>query len=373
MPDSNSKIKVLEVVNAFTRGGTESFIINHLLKLNPEKYSITIAILASNTSPFEELAEKKRWKIEYLDAYLAKGNIINAFKQLYKYIKYCKFDIVHSHIDIYNAYPMLAAYLNRTKVRISHSHSSSFFINGNFKRRLYYNVFLKKIIALFATERCACSKEAGKQLYGKKPFKIIHNGIDLSRFQGDLPLPNDIIIPKNCKIYGSISRYDENKNLPFVVDIFNEIHKREPNSFLILGGVDGNAKEIVLQKIRDHSLSESVIEIGERSDVNQILHYIDCFIFPSKKEGLAIILLECQASGVHIVTSTGVPDAVDTGLNLIDYVDLSQPIAEWANISIKAKKKDIGFDRIKRAFTESNYDIECSVKELDKLYSLLNV
>ncbi len=369
MVDSNSKIKVLEVVNAFTRGGTESFIINNLLKLNQERYSITIAILASNFSPYEELARNKGWNIVFLDACFAKGNIVNAFKRLYKFIKYGKFDVVHSHIDIYNAYPMLAAYLNRTEKRISHSHSSSFFINGSFKRRFYYNVFLREIIVLFSTERCACSKEAGIQLYGKKRFKIIHNGIDLSRFSGKVSLPNDIFLPINCKIYGSISRYDENKNLPFVVDVFNEIHKIEPNSFLLLGGVDGSTKEIALKKIKDYSLCECVREIGERCDVPQILHYIDCFLFPSKKEGLGIILLECQASGVHVVTSTGVTDAVDVGLDLVDFVDLSQPIAQWATISIKAMRKDLGFDRIKKAFTENKFDIECSVKELERIYS----
>ena len=97
----------------------------------------------------------------------------------------------------------------------------------------------------------ACSIEAAKSVYGVKKIKdvkIIENGIDVLKFQNiDITeieeLRKKLNISSNDFVIGNISRFDNNKNQIFIVDIFEKLLQIKKNSILVLGGKKREGKE----------------------------------------------------------------------------------------------------------------------------------
>ena len=74
-----------------------------------------------------------------------------------------------------------------------------------------------------------------------------------------------------------------------MIDIFNEVHKKNSNSVLLLAG-QGPLKKEIEDKIKILNLMDSVKLLGQRSDVNELYQAFDIFLLPSLYEGLGVVL-----------------------------------------------------------------------------------
>ena len=103
--------------------------------------------------------------------------------------------------------------------------------------------------------------------------------------------------------------FDCKKNHVFLIDIFAEIVKQQPDSKLLLVG-DGDEKEKIQEKIEKLQLQKNVLLLGARSDVNELMQAMDVFVFPSLYEGLPLTMIEAQAAGLPCVISDSIPGNV---------------------------------------------------------------
>ena len=90
-----------------------------------------------------------------------------------------QYKIVHSHADAMSCWVLKIAKECDVSVRIAHSHNTQHLTTNPIKFQI--NEFARKNINRYATNRFACSNEAGKWLFGDAPFKVIHNAIDTSQ------------------------------------------------------------------------------------------------------------------------------------------------------------------------------------------------
>ena len=86
-------------------------------------------------------------------------------------------------------------------------------------------------------------------------------------------------------------------------------------------------------------------------------------------EGLGIAAVEAQAAGVPVLASTEVPQDADMGLNLIEFVPLSEPPSLWAERAIQLFPFSGEKDVIISCFNKRGYNINDSVKNLTVIYS----
>lgn len=363
--------RILHVVSCFDTGGTEAFIMSQFRNIDTSIYKFDFLILMADSSPYQNEIEKLGGRVFYVHA---KPNLLNIFslkKILHKIIcNYGPYDIVHSHINQANAIVLLTAKLLGIKNLISHSHNTNLCRGGLIRNMIF--CLQQKIIRNSATILCACSNEAGIELYGNKTkFHIINNGIEFSRFANAIPqldYRKEFNIPSCNKIYGNISRFDAQKNIPFVVDVFNEICKYQPNSTLIIGGQPGDKYKETISKIHNYKLEGKVVILNRRNDMPQLLKVMDAYIFPSTFEGLGIALLETQASGVPAFTSTNVPKFADVELGLLTYISLKEGPYKWAKTILSYKAPSTTVAQRLDKFRVSGYDIKTSVKKLEALY-----
>ena len=114
-------------------------------------------------------------------------------------------------------------------------------------------------------------------------------------------------------------------------------------------------------------LSESVIFLGARSDVNVLLSVMDVFLLTSWSEGVALVTIEAQANGLPVVLSPFVTQKVGLHQNVLFVLENNYENAEaWCSIIEKAL--DIGRLDDVTALTKAGYDIRHEAKKLEKIY-----
>lgn len=370
--------KVLQVVSCLARGGTETFIMNHFRNIDKQEFCFDFMVFTNIIDP---AYEKEIYNLGGKIYQCTTPSIFHIYRFIKKTMRIIKengpYYAVHSHVNIANSWVVYAAYKAGVNKRISHSHDISGKDTDNMTKKLYIDL-QSCLINKYSTLKLACSKSAGKYLYGelnkKNRWAVIHNGIDVYKFldvsaiQTD-KLRKELKIANYKHVFGNITRYDEKKNISFVIDVFKEILIKRPDSILLLGGVDGGQLQMIKNKVREYGLIDNVRFIGVRDDIEVCLSLIDVYIFPSHFEGLGIVLLEAQAAGVYCVSSNNVPKEVDIGLGLIKFISLEKKAKEWSDIIIDVLEyKRPTNANIIRKFYENGYDIRKSVKKLEAAY-----
>ena len=76
-----------------------------------------------------------------------------------------------------------------------------------------------------------------------KPFTILNNAIDIEKFSFSQSyrneIRNELDIDEKCYVIGQVAKLEEQKNPLFLLEIFNEYQKNNPNSKLLIVG-EGN-------------------------------------------------------------------------------------------------------------------------------------
>ena len=369
--------RILHVVPSLELGGTEAFIMNHYRSMNRQEIQFDFLVCAKKDWPYLKEIDRLGGRVFYTarPSILRLGSFLAGMKQAIR--EGGPYAAIHCHADADNAVPILCGAICGVKKRIAHLHA----IDQMPERwsRKWFHYVKKWLIKAFATDVWACSEEAGNSFVGADYFgkngKVIRNGISLDRFlfvdeAHKQALKEEFHISDDQPVLGNITRFDENKNQLFLVEVFKNLLTQHPEALLILGGTDGGKLQQVKDYVAENDLEKNVRFIGRRNDVPEWLSLMDVYVFPSVFEGLGIALLEAQAAGCLCVASTGVPMDTDMGLGTAHYLPLSEGAAGWAEFlsaKLDKKQKPLQSD-IRKAFVEKHFDINESCKELVKYY-----
>ncbi len=254
--------------------------------------------------------------------------------------------------------------------RIVHSHNSQ---NMDSALRGLLHKWNKLRIKEYATDFWACSVDAAHWFYRDdlmKKVQVIHNAIDLKRLEYDANKRN--LIRKqydwqNKYIIGNIGRLHFQKNQSFAIDVFEEYHKQNTNSLLILIG-QGEDEQELKKQAKERGIESDVYFAGVQEDIQGWLSTFDLFLFPSKFEGLSIAALEAQANGLPVIASKGViPEEVRMNTNF-EFFDLHKEVSDWSD-KIKQMQEygRMDCELIQYQFTEKGYNIKTEVSKLERL------
>jgi glycosyltransferase involved in cell wall biosynthesis len=305
---------------------------------------------------------------------------VNRFRNFFDFNKKVKavfaeyvFDIVWlNDCSASNAEFLKYAYhANKNSKRIIHSHNNNFMKKG---LRGVLNILAhyrgKSIAAKYATDFWACSENAGKFFYSERirrlrGYKIINNAISADRFRFDDNVRADIrkeLDVEDKIVIGHVGRFHFQKNHAFLIDIFNAIHKIEPNSALLLIG-SGELTPMIQAKVSELGLAGAVKFLGVRNDVDRLLSAFDIFLLPSLFEGFGMVGLEAQCAGLPSLCSDAVPDELLV-TDLAVRIPLEKTAEYWADIAIEAAKRKIERADYAGKISERGYDIATEGKKM---------
>lgn len=351
-------------------GGVESVIMNYYRNINRNQIQFDFLCNGDGIAYSDEINELGG-DIFYITP-LSK-NPIKYKKELKNFFKENskKYDVIWvnvcalSNID-YLKYAKKYG-INR---RIIHSHNSQS-IESKLKR-IFHNIN-KNYVTNYSTDLWACSKEAGEYFFDQKRFNIINNAINLDDFKYDQEIRNktrEELKLGDKFVIGNVARFHFQKNHKFLIDIFYELVKKKPNSMLLLIG-EGEDMPEIKKLVEELELDDKVLFLGKRSDINQLYQAMDVFILPSLFEGLPVVLVEAQASGIPVIASSeGIPENTKMVDNFT-FVSLNNSFEFWSDIILNqnlVNKSELNIKLLK----EKGFDINIESNKFMKMLVLKN-
>lgn len=190
-------------------------------------------------------------------------------KQIYRIVHDNHYDIVHSNMNTLSMFSLFPAWLAGAHQRILHNHSTAVRSEG---MRSVMKTILRPLAPLFANRYAACSRLAGDWMYGEKMMAsgkvtVINNAIDLEEyaFSSELRLRyrKELHIPEDALVIGHVGRFMYQKNHAFLIEIFREVAKKHPNTFLLLIG-DGELRTEIEKRVESYHLMNKARFLGLR-------------------------------------------------------------------------------------------------------------
>ena len=361
-------IRVASVIGRYIGGGVEAVTINYYRNIDKNKVQLDFICDEDSTNiPYEEI-EKMGGKVIIIPSY---SKPFKYHKELKRVLKEGNYKIVHSNINTLSVFSLFSAKCAGVPVRIAHSHSTT---NKKEKKKNLMKQVLRPFSKVFATDYMCCSELAGRWLFGNKEYDkgnvyLLNNAIDLDKFKYNESLRKkkrkELGIKDDTLVIGHIGRFVAQKNHDYLIDIFNEIHKKNNNSILLLAG-QGPLMEDVKNKVKELNLEDSVKFLGQRNDANELYQAFDVFLLPSLYEGLPVVGVEAQASGLLCYLSDDMTKETKV-LDITKFMSLNNTPEEWANNILDDVKKYKRIDTSKE-MTAKNFNIKEEAKKLEEYY-----
>lgn len=371
MKKKEEPIRIAQIVGKWLGGGVEAVVMNYYRHLDHDKIQFDFICDDDSTNiPYDEI-EKLGGKVILIPPY---QKVFKYQKELRRVLRDGKYKIVHSHINTLSVFPLYAAKKVGVPVRIAHSHSTT--NKKEWKKNLLKQV-LRPFSKKYATNYMCCSELAGRWLFGDKAYDegkvyLLNNAIDLDKFKYDEKIRSnkrkELGINEDTLVIGHIGRFVAQKNHTFLIDIFNQFHKKEKNSILLLAG-QGPLQEEIKNKVRELGLDDSVRFLGQRNDANELYQAFDVFLLPSLYEGLPVVGVEAQASGLLCFFSDDMTKETKV-LDSTVFMSLSNADYEWAEEILKSLKMYKRYDTGKK-ISKYGFNISKEVVKLFRFYDKL--
>lgn len=370
-------IYVLQIGMTKNMGGLETYLIQQFEHINKNYIQYDFVNITGEYDIVFSKEIKKAGSRIYNICSRHKNPLLHYWqwiRLLKKYKKDYKVIVLNSNSLEY-IYPIFIAKIFGIPVRIIHSHNAGFEKKIGMLRKLLI-VFNKLLLKFSATHYFACSQKAGKWMFGEnKKFFIIHNAIDVNEYKFNIQKRyykrNELGI-KDKFVIGHIGRFAYQKNHDFLIDIFYYIHKLLPEAELLLIGDAVEDKTYLIkakQKVKKLDLESVVKFLGIRKDVPELMQAMDCFVLPSRFEGLPLVGVEAQAAGLPCFFSDTITKEIQI-TNLVKFISLKDSKKLWAEEIIKSKnfvRKNISEEIIK-----NGYDINFEISKIERFYNKIN-
>lgn len=263
---------------------------------------------------FRSEMEKKGYRVVHIDFTRRLANLkgqISSFQQV-KRLAEDDYAVVHCHSPICAAITRIVFRNNRKKgTRIIYTaHGFHFFKGAPKKNWLLY--FPAEWLCSWWTDVLITInhedyRRARRHLHAGSTEYIPGVGIDLGKFSCDgkkrkkrRAVREALGIPTDATVFFSVGELNANKNHSTAIKAFCKAAISD--SYYFICG-EGALKEQLLQLIKGLGLEERVKLLGFRKDIQELLLGADIFIFPSRREGLSVALMEAMASGVPCIVS----------------------------------------------------------------------
>ena len=324
-------LRILHVVGTMDFGGVETLLMTIFRQIDREKLQFDFLCHNSTDCKFSEEIKALGGKM-----YMVHGprhvGLRGYEKELFRFFQeHPEYKIIHCHKSDNNGLILKQAKRAGVPHRISHCHIADCTYAFPMSVLIAYSRFLNKRCL---TERFACSKDAGDYLFGKKAtYTILPNALSVQRFAFDAQrrqaCRKELGVSESEVLIGHVGRFAEQKNHRFLLHAFAGYHQKNPDSkLLLLGG--GDLERDIRALTAALKLKDAVIFGGLHKDLGGFYSAMDLFLFPSLFEGLCIVAVEAQCSGLPVIASENVPKEAKV-TDRMQFLPLDAPLETWVN------------------------------------------
>ncbi len=358
-------IRVLHSVSNMDRGGIETMLMNFYRHIDREQIQFDFLANKPDKGDYDEEIKAMGGNIFVTPGYMNYKAYLAFMTDLFK--KHPEYKIIHTHNGSLMIYALQSAKKNDIPIRIAHAHATA--VPIGFKNEL--KKIIRPLIKYVATDYWGCSNAAGEFYFSKKRWnnanELIHNAIAVDDFTFNESKRAEIRRQYGLSdkfVIGNVGRLAPQKNQKKLIEVFSVIHKKRPDSHLVIIGT-GELESKLKQQVTQLGLSDSVTFTGVLSNVNEWYSAFDVFAMTSIYEGLPVVAIEAQAADLPCILTNTITPEVKITENMC-FLGLNDDAQTWAERILQSKVNK----RINResALKSAGYDIESEAQRMQNLY-----
>ena len=335
-------IRVLHVFGKLELGGAESRIMDIYRHIDRSKVQFDFVVHTPDRGYFEDEIIKMGGRVFRVPRFRL-FNIISykkAFREFFEDYGN-EFTVVHGHMTSTASIYLPIAKKAGVRTTVAHARSAGVDpgIKGFLTRLLRRNLW-KKADYLFT-----CSKKAGISVFGQKAVdkglvRFVPNAIRVGLFAFNSKYRDDIRKEYGINdrfVVGHVGRLHYSKNHEYLIDIFAELIRMYDDAkeadkglrpALLLVG-DGPIRADIEERISSLGITDDVILAGNQKDIYRFYDAMDCFVYPSRYEGLPGTVVEAQSSGLRCIISDSICEEVQL-TDLLTVRSINEDADQWA-------------------------------------------
>ena len=342
--------------------------------------------------------------IKEMSRELSPRDIVSLFKVL-RIIREERPDIIHTHTAKAGTVGRVAAFLYKwitpgtvigrpRRVKLVHTFHGHVFHSYYGKAKTGVFIMIERSLARFATDKIiVITPQQLHEIHNKVgvgragQFEVIPLGIDLARLNRDenarTEFRRELNIRDETLLVGFVGRLTEIKNIPMLlraVRSYLDLPEDPATKFVIVG--DGHLRGDLERMCAELGISEYVIFVGHRDDLDRVYSGLDVVALTSLNEGTPLSLIEAMAARVPVISTSvgGVCDLLGENTERMDGFTLcergisvpSNDNVAFANgLLYLAKNEKLRFDLAEKGyqFAVGNYGKERLVADIKSLYA----
>ena len=251
-------------------------------------------------------------------------HMIKAMKQIKEIVEEGGYDVVHVHTPIASAVTRFALrrMVKTKQIKMMYTAHGFHFYKGAplLNWLVYYPI--EKYLSCYTDVLITINKEdyaiAKNKMHAKHTEYVPGVGIDIEKIKSIEVNRNkkrsELGIPQDAFVLISVGELNKNKNHEIVIKAVGAMKGAQNIHYIIAG--QGPLDKYLFSMAERYGLGKRVHLLGFRADVIELLKASDCFVFPSRREGLGIAALEAMASGLPLIASFvgGIKDYMKDGI-----------------------------------------------------------
>lgn len=380
------KAKVLLTITQSEFGGAQKYVYHLATGLPKDRYDITVACGPGGLliPKLQEAGVQVALIPHLVRDLISPWSDLLAFFEILRLIQERRFHIVHTVSTKAGLLGRLAAKL--TGVPVILLTAQGFVLNEPMNilgKALFIivervgGVVSDAIIAVSEVDRLTGIKYG---VISSAKIVTIHNGLDAQPFESPSPSTiankrEEVGLSSSRKVIGIVANFYVTKGLRYFIQAAARVREVFPEARFVIVG-DGERRRELEVLTAQLSLNSSVLFLGQRNDVPELLPLFDVFVLSSVKEGFPFALLEAMAAARPIVATTvgGIPEVIKDGESGLlvpprDPEALAQAIVTLLSDGDKAQR--MGLAARERVLT--HFTLERMLSETEQLYQQLLV
>ncbi len=361
-------VKILQVITDTNFGGAGAWLLNYLRSADNTKYDITVAL--PHNSILKDRVLSLDIKVVEVDGIEDKSFSVKGVLSFVRIMRSIKPDIVHTHSSLSGR--IAAKYLGVKTVNTRHCLEEK----KSFPKSLVYKLINNCLSdASIGVSEAVTNNLKDDGIKDKKRF-LVYNGIfpltPISA-QKKAKLKESLGFSKDDVIAAMVARLEPVKNHDVFLNAAKLAVKENENlKFLIVG--TGSREKELKAKVKRSALRDKTVFLGYTENINDITNIIDISVLSSKKEALALSVIEAMSlkKPVVVTDSGGTKEVVADGV--------SGYVVENGNAKAMAKKiVELSKSPSKRSamgnegakIVEEKFSASSMAKNLDAIYNAL--
>ena len=320
---ADGRLGVVTLVDRLVHGGAERLAAEIATRLDPQRFASTLCVTrwsdaghaASGELPRRLRANAEEAGVQFLGLRRRDPWDLRAWAPLVRLLRGGSIQIVHGHMFGSNAWAVVLGRLARVPIVVAHEHSWEF--TGGTMR----GIADRRLIAAGSDAIIACSQEDRRRMIERQRIapaavRFVPNGIGGSAPTPGRDVRGELGLASDALLIGSVGALRAEKRFDVLLRAVAELLPRWPGLRVVIAGE--GAERLRLEALAaELELGETLVMLGARDDVPDVLRALDVAVVSSDFEGSPLSVMEYMEAGLPVVAAAvgGLPQMIDDGVH----------------------------------------------------------